>query len=361
MKKVVIITPALFTGGAEIMAVRLAINIDKKEYDVQMLCLNEKNNTSLEKMLEENKIPVHYLGKSNGVSIKVILKTYKMLSKLSPDIIHSHITGTVYAFLWVLLHKCKLIHTIHTRPDAEFSAKFRKILKLFVKFKKIILVAVSKENQRIAIEHYKVGEDRCYFVNNPVEVSKYYKNKNTTGLITFINVSRQDDNKNQALALRAFAKLYEKNSNTRLVLVGDGNQHSNLISEVEKLGLQDVVYLPGEVSNAEDYLANADIYLSTSHREGLPLSMLEAMAAGLPIISSNVGGCSDIVVNNGILFEDNNEEQLLAAMEKLANDESLRNEYTKKGYAIVNEYDASKCAEKYEKLYKKFGRGNKKC
>lgn len=361
MKKVVIITPTLLTGGAETMAVRLAVSINKKDYDVQMLCLSEKNNTALEKILENKKIPVHYLGKSTSVSFKVILKTYKMLSKLSPDIIHSHISGTAYAFLWVLLHKCKLIHTIHTRPDMEFSSKFRKVLKLFVKLKKIILVAVSKENQRIATKYYNVGEDTCYYVNNPVEVSKYYKNEKTIGLITFINVSRQDDNKNQILALRAFAKLHEKMNNIKLVLVGDGNQHSNLISEAKKLGLQDVVSFPGEVSNAEDYLANADIYLSTSHREGLPLSMLEAMAAGLPIISSNVGGCSDIVVNNGILFEDNNEEQLLKAMDKLANDESLRNEYAQNGYAIVNEYDATKCAERYEGLYEKFGRGNKKC
>ena len=357
MKKAVIITPALFTGGAETMAVRLATNINPEKYAISVICLEEQRGTTLEKILQENNIPVFYLGKTRGVSIKVIFKTYNLLSKISPDIIHSHISGTVYSFFWILLHKCKLIHTIHTRPDMEFSSKFRKVLNLFVKLKKIILVAVSKENQRIATDYYNIGEDKCYFVNNPVEVSKYYKNENNTGLLTFINVSRQDDNKNQILALRAFAKLYNELNYVRLVLVGDGNQHTVLVNEAQKLGLQDVVSFPGEVSNAEDYLANADVYLSTSHREGLPLSMLEAMAAGLPIISSNVGGCSDIVVDNGILFEDDNEEQLLKAMKTLATDENLRKKYSQNGYCIVNEYDALKCAENYEKLYSLFGKG----
>ena len=290
------------------------------------------------------------MGKKGRGSIETLIKICRELSAFKPSVVHSHISGTIYALPWILCHNCRLIHTVHTRPDKEFSARFRAILGWLAKHKKVIIVAVSKENQKIAADYYDIG-DQVVYVNNPVEISKYYKNEKEDGSIVYINVSRQDVNKNQILAIRAFADVNKTISNTKLVLVGDGNQHNILYKEVISLGLSDVVDLVGESSEVEKYLADADVYISTSHREGLPLSMIEAMASKLPIISSNVGGISDLIEDNGMLFEDNDKGALIKNMIILANDAELRKKMGEKSYDIVKSFDVSKCAEKYQDIY----------
>lgn len=357
MKKAAIITPALLTGGAETMAVRLATNIDKKKYEIRVICLAPKMGTALEKELSDAEVSVVYLGKEKTGSVQTIIRMWKELSDFSPDIVHAHISGTIYATPWIMCHHCRLIHTVHTKPDMEFSEKFRKLLKLLAQFKKVVIVAVSKENQRIAAAYYRLGYDQVRYVNNPVIVSRYYKKAGKTeNVVEFINVSRQDPNKNQILAIRAFSELYKEMKHIRLTLVGDGDQHESLIREANKLGLSEVIRFPGEVHNVEDFLAAADVYLSTSHREGLPLSMLEAMAAKLPIISSDVGGVADLIDGNGILFHDDDEGALVQAMRTMAADREMRNRYAERSFDMVKAYDARACASHYEDLYDEFSK-----
>ena len=158
-------------------------------------------------------------------------------------------------------------------------------------------------------------------------------------------------NKNQILAIRAFADVNQIIKNTKLVLVGDGNQHNILIEETKKLGLDSAISIVGESNEVEKYLSCADVYLSTSHREGLPLSMIEAMASRLPVISSNVGGVPDLIDGNGMLFDDDDKDELVKDMLILAKNPELRFTMGEKSYEIVKEFDSNKCAKKYEALY----------
>ena len=350
--KVVLFTPGLITGGAEMMAARLAASLANEQINLEVICLSKEQNTFNEKKIQDKGIKIYYLNKNSGASIKTIFKAWKLLNKIKPDVIHSHISGTIYSIPWVMFHKCKLVHTIHTKPDVEFSKKITNIFKFMLKRKKMILVAVSKENHKIAKEFYKFGDDRIKYVNNPVEIENYYQDQNRNEEnVVFINVSRQDPNKNQIMMINAFAEVIKKNNKVRLKLVGDGNQHQNLISRAKELDISEYVDFLGEKSNVEDYLSKADIYLSTSHREGLPLSMLEAMASRLPIISTNVGGIPDLIDGNGILIEDDNVDQLVEAMLSLSSNTELRKIYGDKSYEIAKNFDSKKCAINYIKIY----------
>lgn len=353
MINIIISTPTLITGGAENMVARLATNISQSEANVTVISYGKADIGTLEEKITNAGIPLLFLCEGKKNIIKRCLNTWKSLSKNKPDIIHSHIGATLYAIPWVFFHKCKLVHTVHTKPNFEFSRKVRFVFRLLIKMNKLCIVAVSKENQKIAQEYYGFGDDKVKYVNNPVETNRYYKRKNRTdNNIVFINVSRQDVNKNQILALKAMSLIVEQIPNSKLVLVGNGNQHKILKEETKKLGIENNVYFAGEVSNVEKYLAEADIYISTSHREALPLSMLEAMASELPIISTNVGGIPDIVIDNGILIEDDNLEQLVDAMLVLANNRIQREEFGKRSKEIVKNFDAEKCADNYLKIYK---------
>ncbi len=356
--KIAIVVPVLITGGAETMATRLAIALKKMNNDVHLISMYPRQNSNLEHLLEKNNVKVYFLGKNKHGSKKAMILLFRLLDKIKPDVVHSHIYSTFYVLPWTMLHSGKLVHTIHTKPDQEFSRRNSKVLKLMVKLNKLILVAISNENRQLAIRFYGVNEDKVECVNNPVDTKIYYHEPSPKDRVIFINVSRQDSNKNQLLAIRALRNVLNNIKSVELVLVGDGTHHKMLEDEVKKLGLQEHVFLMGERCDIPDILATADVYISTSHREGLPLSILEGMAAELPVIATNVGGCSDIVQDNGFLIHDDDQVALEKAMIKLAKSSQMRKEMGSISRRIALEYDTEACATKYMGVYKKaIGRG----
>lgn len=349
--KVALIIPVLITGGAETMVARLALALKKQNVCVDVISMYPKQGSHLEKMIEDEEIKIHYIGKEGHGSKKAAIDLYKLLNFLKPDVVHSHIYSTFYAIPWIILHGGKLVHTIHTKPDQEFSKQNSNIIKFMTKISKMILVAVSAENQKLAMKYYDVGKNCVKYVNNPVEVNRYYHNDNSNKNIVYINVGRQDANKNQILMIRALKNVIKVIPNIKLVLVGNGTHHEMLKDEVKKLELGSYVSLLGERSDIPEIIADADVYLSTSHREGLPLSILEGMAAKLPVISTAVGGCSDIVRENGILIQDDDQKALEVAMIKLAQNEVMRKQMGIQSKKIALEYDADACAMKYRAIY----------
>lgn len=350
--KISIVVPVLITGGAETMATRLAIALKKTNNDVCVISMYPRQNSSLEQLLEKQNIKIYYLGKNKHGSKKALFDLFNLLSEINPDVVHSHIYATFYAIPWILVHSGKLVHTIHTKPEQEFSKRNSKLLKWLVKLNKMLLVAVSSENQRLAMEFYGIDESKVRCVNNPVDTKLYYHDSQPKNKFVYINVSRQDANKNQILAIRALKNVLNDVENAQLVLVGNGTHHSMLEEEAKKLGVQKKVFFAGERSDIPDILSTADVYISTSHREGLPLSILEAMAAELPVIATNVGGCSDIVRENGILISDDDQSALEDAMIKLAKNPHIRKKMGDVSKRMAFEYDADTCAQKYMEIYK---------
>ena len=113
------------------------------------------------------------------------------------------------------------------------------------------------------------------------------------------------------------------------------------------------VKITGIVPDVENYLSDADIYVASSIFEGLPLSMLEAMSAGLPIVSTNVGGVHDIVENekNGILIDFGDKLGYVNAMNKLILDSNYRRCLSQKSKENSLKYDEKLCVKGYERLY----------
>lgn len=350
--KAAIVIPVLAMGGAPTMVVRLATAMKRMGTDVEVVSVYPRQGSILEKRIEEAGIPIHYIGKNKKYSIRAMLHVFSTLSAIKPDVIHSHLQATFYALPWILFRRIKLVHTIHTKPDVEFSSILTSVLRVMMRLKKVVLVAVSKENYAIAKSFHGQGKNAIKLVNNPVEINQYYRNSNRSdGHVVFINVSRQDANKNQIMAIRAMKEVIKQVPNAKMVLLGDGDQHEVLVRERNALGLQEVIDLPGEQSEPEHFLANADIYISTSHNEGLPLSMLEAMATGLPIISTDVGGVSDIVQGNGALIPDGDFKALVAEMVRFARDRDMAECCGRKSLEMVKAFDVKACAEAYLEIY----------
>lgn len=347
--KLVVLLGGFAMGGAEHMVYELVKNIDQTMFDVTVMCTFPKQNTDLEHKVEQI-CDVRHLGEEGRVGVGAIYRVVKALKQMKPDVVHAHMGGSGFAAMWSILYRKPLVITVHTKPEKAFSKKIESLVKMALHFDRTKLVAVSEDNAAKVKAYYGLDGRKIECVNNGIDVARFFHKEH--GSFTLINVARHDENKNQAALIRCFDRLHKEYDNTMLFLLGDGETHRALINQANDLGLSDSVIFTGNVANTEDYYAVSDVYLQSSHREAMPLSVLEAMAAGLPIVSTDVGGLRDVVQDNGILVEDNDEEALYQAILKIYKQSA---EETKKmsdaSLRIVQSYSAESMARAYEKIY----------
>ena len=349
--KVAIVVPVFCTGGAENMAAQLAVNLDRSHVDVEVISMYPRQGHVFEKKIEDAGIPIHYLDKQGHASLGAMVRLWKCLSQMKPDVVHTHIYAGFYTIPWVMTHGAVQLHTIHNHPKTEFPYLLRQFMWLCSKSGKLKYATISKMNQELCCEYYHASPERFPYVNNPVETERFCHREEPTGELRFISVGRLEPRKNQILALRAMPEVLKSIPNAKLVLLGDGEDRQMLERKTDALGVRDAVVFAGNQSRPEDFLAEADVYLITSHMEGLPLSVLEAMAAGLPVIATNVGGMGDIVKDNGVLIADDDLQALTKEMVRFARDPELRQRCGEASRELVKAYDARACAESYRAIY----------
>ena len=348
--KVLILVESFAIGGAQNMVYELLRCIDRERFTVGVLCYGQRIENDLTLKIEKIQ-SVKYLDQNGPANIKVISRVIKAISSEKPDVVHAHLGGVPFAVLWKIIHRGQLIITAHTRPDKAFTPKILPLLRRMVYKNNVVIVAVSKKNQSLLANFFDIDEQRIPCINNGINLQRFYQREHSN--FTFINVGRQDENKNQISILNAYEILYKRTNNVRLILLGDGEKHQYLIDEVKKRGLERVVCIPGNVENTEDYYAVSDCYVQTSYREALPLTALEAMATKLPIISTDVGGMRDIVSDkNGYLVNVNDEKGILLAMADVYNaSQGIKTGMSMASYEKVKDYSAEQMTKKYEQLY----------
>lgn len=233
--------------------------------------------------------------------IKALWELYIILKKIDDiDIIHLHSSKAGFLGRIVSFLLGKINRTIYTPHAISFlrldvSPKKREIFIAMEKFASFFggkIVACS-QSEKEAIE--KQGIKNVTFINNGIRPLQIEKKVNTSDKITIISVGRLSIQKNPKL-FNDIALEFKDNSNIQFIWCGDGELKSELTSP----NIKCTGWIERKV--LENYLANADIYLSTSLWEGLPLSVLEAMSIGLPVVLYNCVGNRDLVENNGFLY-----------------------------------------------------------
>ena len=347
--KILTVIGGIGTGGAEYMVYELIKHQNDPRFEMSVLCHNGRNHGRLEQETEKL-CPVQYLACQGRVGIKNILSVMRCMTAAHPDVIHAHMGSAVYAIPWGILHHKPVIITVHTEPREAFRRKSERLIRFGLKKRIVTLVAVSKENCKKVKEYFNISNDQCVYVNNGVDGARFYRKGHSD--FSFINVARQDENKNQVLLLKAFRRIHALEPKTKLYLIGDGPCHGELLELKHQWGLDDAVFLPGMTEKPEEYYALADTYVQSSHREAMPLSILEAISAGLPVISTDVGGIRDVVNGNGILVQDHDEEAFYDAMKYiLTSSAAEREDMSRRSQEIAQGYTAERMAEEYGKVY----------
>ena len=353
--RVAIVLPYFGRGGAENMVSRLAAHLELNRVEAEVICIyGEPQNNILEQNVLQHGVPIKYIHKRKGFSLNALKKLNQELSRFKPQIVHTHLSACVYCVPWILSHRAVMLHTIHSMPSYELVRPKRMIMAMMYRTKKAVPVAISHEIQKLTKEFYKC-KNSVELIYNPVDINRFASvPKMVHDKYTLVSAGRLSIAKNQMLLLHAFEQILLDNKNVQLFILGDGLLREELEKYVHEKKLEDYVHLEGNVDNVEQYFARADVFVLSSNYEGLPLVILEAMAAGLPIISTNVGGVKDIVTDNGILVEPNCQEALSKAIMSLADDVKLRLQMGRRSYDNVQQFDSKQIADGYIDLYQKY-------
>lgn len=201
--------------------------------------------------------------------------------------------------------------------------------------------ALNTDIKSILERIFSFPGNRIFTVPNGVEPDKlknlYNPTRNTVGF-----VGRLYPVKNVPIIIEGFHKFVKHHPNYQLAIFGEGKERARLESLVTRLGLDNKVIFHGFQSNLQEIYSSFNIFINASFSEGISNSILEAMAAGIPVIASDVIGNRDIIINgeDGLLFDPHNSQELSDKMTMLAENEDYRDALRNKALLkIRNEYD----------------------
>jgi glycosyltransferase involved in cell wall biosynthesis len=224
-----------------------------------------------------------------------------LIKRESPDLIHAHTSKAgLLGRLAGWFTKTPTVFTAHTWSFADgISGLQRRISIPMERFAGRIggkIVTVSRANEMAATREAITDQDNIVTIWNGIPDTDRRATPGLAEIPKIVMVARFAAQKDQLSLVQALSAVQQP---WRLAFVGDGPTRGEVTAEVERLGLSDKVAFLGDRGDIADVLASADLFVLSTKWEGLPLSILEAMRAGLPVISSDVGGCSE-AIDDGI-------------------------------------------------------------
>lgn len=353
--KIMQVIPRLEIGGAERMCESLSSAFKELGHEVVIVSMFDYK-TVINQNLEEKGIKIEYLHKHVGFDLSVKGKLKKLIKQYKPDVIHTHLNTLKYtAGVASKLLNQPIVHTVHNVAQKEAPEFDRKTNKKLYQSQKAVPVALTELVRQTIVEVYGLNENSIPTILNGSDVRRfvpktYYEPQN--GEICIINVAAFTQAKNHECSVETFAKLHQKYPNTRLMFAGTGDKMEAIKSMAEQLGVADSIDFFGSVDNIADVLSKSDIFILPSTYEGMPISIIEAMASGLPVVASRVGGVPDMIDDgkDGILI-DPTVDSLYSALETLINDQALRENLGKQARIKSETMSSIAMAENYLKLY----------
>lgn len=315
----------------------------------------------------DTNIDVHSI---NTNKILFAIKSFIILYKIKPDVIHSH--GSWYTMIPGFVYKsfhvnAMVIHTEHTEPPKNLKFYERTLLKLLYSYNNLITYA-SENTRNVLEKHYKIHA-RYKKIHGGVFV-KPIKNEDTVEYIKKFGINRTSDGPLIAYLgplvwqmkvegvkrlVKSFRIIKKESPDASLLIIGDGQYRKEIETLVRDMKLEKSVILTGSIENPHPLLALCDIYAHISLMDSFPLSILEAMYLGLPVIATKVGDIPELIKNNqnGILV-DPDDVSIAKSILELWGDKKKMQLLGDNGKKLVEtHYGWDKIANKYMEIYEK--------
>jgi glycosyltransferase involved in cell wall biosynthesis len=360
--KIVQLIYSLSSGGAERFVVDLSNELARRGHEVHLVIFRNGDGSEFYRPLVDGSVHFHNLRMREGFGPIKLFKLIKFLASLRPDVIHAHLNVIPYIFpLAVFTKKIKFVHTLHSVAAYASGVRLQKWINRFFYQKYLIQpIAISQACGDSYEEFY--GLARPEVVNNgrseltptsdfpmvEAEVAGYLNREKKP---VFIHVGRFASEKNQDLLVSAFNKIEAEGVGFLLLVIGRGFDQPGGAEELRERACSSIKFL-GKRSNVEDYLFLSDAFCLSSRYEGLPISLLEALAAGCVPICTAVGGIPDVVSEGvtGYLSHGDGVESYCDAIRRyIRNPDYIRREDLQKYY--TEHYSIETCAAAYESIY----------
>lgn len=365
--KILEIVFGLSSGGAERFVVDLSNELSKKNEVVLMALKEDKSNPNVSLFYKfdlSERVKYKNVGlPSTSYKLSTMWQVYKAIKSENPDIVHMHTEGMPkFCYLANLLlgKRMTFVQTIHNDINRGYSTIVYEFLHATLgRWKMIRFAAISKTNYQEQKKRYphtmatcivngrapmlptgKIEDVRC-------EIDSLKKNPNT---IVVLHVARCNPQKNQMLLIDSFNALTAKGIDAILLVIG--NSYDSELGTSLKTAAGSNIYFLGTRKNISDYMANADIFALSSAFEGMPITIIEALLSGIPVVSTPVCGAVDAINGkNGILSKDFTTESYTAALLKVIDNLAY---YKTNAHKMKDNspYTIKACAEKYLEFFK---------
>jgi len=359
----------LDVGGLERVVVDLARTGLVRGHQVTVLCLERPG--ELAASVEAAGARVVSLEKPPGRPRHLARQLRDTIRALRPSVLHTHHIGALW-YVGKARAGVRVVHTEHTDSIAierRLSRKVRLYLlsKLAARYASTFC-CVSDSIAEAVIRRRIASRKATAVVVNGIDIARYQQTRSVTrsavraelgilaDALVIGTVGRLNEVKRQDLLLRSAASLMTDLPHVHLLLVGDGPERQRLEQLARELRSEPRITFAGYQASPERYLAAMDVFALSSRLEGLPLSLLEAWATGLPVVSTAVGGIPSVVTDrsSGLLVPADDHDALANALRQVLNDDALAETLAVGGLAAVTENYALECmADRYESYYRR--------
>lgn len=303
---------------------------------------------------------IHYQSNKDLLTYSIKAHTYckKLLKQNSYQLVHAFFSTPC----GIIAYRLKQPYIVSLRgSDVPFyNQRFRVLDKLvFQRLSKTVwknaraVIANSNGLKQLAFK--TLPNFQFNVIYNGIDIERFIPKSTKEDTFTVLSTSRLIRRKGIEFLIKGFAKFIEKSRNSKLVLVGDGDQKGELINLVNSLGITNYVEFLGSVPHDEiaQIYRNSDAFVLPSFNEGMSNSILEAMASGLPIISTSTGGSEELVSNNnGFIVEKENSEQIAEKLFTLYSNRELVDKMGNESRKKAETMSWSNMAKEYFKIYK---------
>jgi glycosyltransferase involved in cell wall biosynthesis len=350
--KIIHIITSLNFGGAERLLLDLARHLDKERFEVKVATV--VGGGLLQSEFEKAGVPVKIFEKKSKIGLGVIWRIAKYLRAERPDIVHTHLFGgDTWGRLAAILARVPVIISTEHNTNFDEGGVKRMVKKLLSwKTKRIVAVSEAVRNYSVTIDHLR--PQKLLVIPNGIEtekfaavVSKKFGNPPIIGV-----VGRLEEQKGHKYLFEALNLI--KTIPWILWVVGDGSLKNELEQLAKDLSLRERIIFLGARRNVAEILSQIDIFVLPSLWEGLGLAVLEAAAAGKPIVASHVGGIPGIIEDGvtGLLVPPKNVKNLADGLEHVLLGEGEAQKMGERAREVVREkFDIHRMVAAYEKLY----------
>lgn len=358
MLRVMQVVYSFAIGGSEMVARDIALGLVKAGWPAGVCALEYDGPLRAE--LGARGVDTVVIDKRGGEFVGPMFRLWKAFRAFRPDVVHTHhLYELFYAWPGALLGGARIIHTEHEFHSLQDGRAQRRLRRLSAMCHGV--TAVNEDTAAYLRDEVGIPGRKVVTIGNGIDVDRFQGCGDVRASLGIDPscpvvgmVARLEAPKNHPLLLRAFARVMGQFPEARLLLVGDGRRREELEGLAMSLGIRDRALFVGARRDLPELLASMDVVALISDREGLPVAMLEAMAAGRPVVATDVGGIGAVVRPGatGLLVPAGDEVALAASLAGLIGDRELARRMGENGRTLVKErYAFDRVMGQYLSLY----------